>query len=233
MLLREYHFVQNRPLSLITTQPAKRPKDGTVFNPVKPALILDAMGVIYRSADDVAELLVPFVAEQGGTTDAEYIERQYHRASLSLMNGAEFWQSVGIPPGLEDNYLARHQLSPGLREFLIAIRLYVDSLWCLSNDLSEWSRKLRERHELSVHFAGFVISGEVGVRKPDRAIYQVLLTQVRRPAHECIFVDDRVKNLDAAKALGFQTVLFGSQQQDAPHQSIGSFEQLSRYLSDN
>jgi hypothetical protein len=35
-------------------------------------LILDAMGVIYRSADDVEELLIPFVAAHGGTQDREY-----------------------------------------------------------------------------------------------------------------------------------------------------------------
>ena len=32
-------------------------------------LVLDAMGVIYTAADDVEELLVPFVKERGGIAD--------------------------------------------------------------------------------------------------------------------------------------------------------------------
>jgi hypothetical protein len=43
-------------------------------------LALDAMGVIYRSGDDVGELLIPFVAANGGSTDSELIEGNYLRA---------------------------------------------------------------------------------------------------------------------------------------------------------
>jgi hypothetical protein len=32
-------------------------------------LVVDAMGVIYQSADDVTELLVPFVTGNGGVQD--------------------------------------------------------------------------------------------------------------------------------------------------------------------
>ena len=44
-------------------------------------LVVDAMGVLYESADDVAELLVPFVNENGGESDPGAIERQYLEAS--------------------------------------------------------------------------------------------------------------------------------------------------------
>lgn len=37
-------------------------------------VVLDAMGVIYSAADDVAELLIPFVRASGGTVDAEGIK---------------------------------------------------------------------------------------------------------------------------------------------------------------
>src|SRR5215471_3593007 len=192
----------------------------------KRVVVLDAMGVTYRSADDVAELLVPFVREHGGSRDTEYITREYRCSSLGRMSSAELWQNLGVSPTLEDEYLAGHSLSPGFREFLQTVLPHVDSLWCLSNDVSEWSQKLRDRNELVAHFAGFVISGDVGIRKPDPGIYNVLLSRVGRPAHECIFVDDRVANLDAAQLLGFQTVLFGSGQLNAGHRQVSSFSEL-------
>jgi putative hydrolase of the HAD superfamily len=196
----------------------------------KQVLVLDAMGVIYRSADHVTELLVPFVREHGGSADAKYIKREYRRSSLGLMGSAELWQRLGVSAALEDEYLAGQSLSPGLREFLQTALPHVDSLWCLSNDVSEWSQKLRERNELAAHFAGFVISGDVGIRKPDPGIYDVLLSRVGRPARECIFVDDRVANLDAAQLLGFQTVLFGSGQLNTGHRQVSSFSELKERL---
>jgi hypothetical protein len=58
------------------------------------------MGVIYRSADDVMELLVPFVREHGGSTDPKYITHEYRPASLGQMSSAELWQSLGVAPTL-------------------------------------------------------------------------------------------------------------------------------------
>ena len=81
----------------------------------KRVLVLDAMGVIYRSADDVAELLVPFVREHGGSRDTAYITREYRCSSLGRMSSAELWQNLGVSPTLEDEYLAGHSLSPGFR----------------------------------------------------------------------------------------------------------------------
>jgi putative hydrolase of the HAD superfamily len=196
----------------------------------KQVLVLDAMGVIYRSADDVSELLVPFVREHGGSRDTEYITREYRCSGLGRMSSTELWQNLGVSPTLEDEYLARYSLSPGFREFLQTVLPHVDFLWCLSNDVSEWSQKLRGRHELTAHFTGFVISGDVGIRKPDPGIYNVLLSRVGRPAEECIFVDDRVANLDMAHLLGFQTVLFGSGQLNTGHRQVSSFSELKEDL---
>jgi putative hydrolase of the HAD superfamily len=48
-----------------------------------------------------------------------------------------------------------------------------------------------------------VISGEVGMRKPDRDIFEHTLEQLGLPAHRCVFVDDLQANVRAAAALGF------------------------------
>ena len=48
-----------------------------------------------------------------------------------------------------------------------------------------------------------VISGEVGMRKPEAGIFALTLDQLELPARECVFVDDLRHNIDAAVALGF------------------------------
>jgi len=48
-----------------------------------------------------------------------------------------------------------------------------------------------------------VISGEVGMRKPEPGIFALTLDQLELPAHECVFVDDLAHNIEAAASLGF------------------------------
>jgi HAD superfamily hydrolase (TIGR01509 family) len=47
-----------------------------------------------------------------------------------------------------------------------------------------------------------VISGEVGMRKPDAEIFQLTLGLMDLPASACVFVDDLPHNITAAADLG-------------------------------
>jgi HAD superfamily hydrolase (TIGR01509 family) len=180
-------------------------------------LALDAMGVIYAEADDGLNLLYPYIVEKGGCRDISEIIKLYNAASLGGMSSAEFWKSAGVDPALEDEYLLRHRLSEGLTEFLDEMRSRGTELWCLSNDVSEWSRKLRERFGLDRYFRGFVISGDAGTRKPDPAIYLCLLEEAGFRPQDAVFVDDRLRNIEAADALGITAILFNP----APQESQG------------
>ena len=172
------------------------------------AVVLDAMGVIYSVGDDVRDLLCPFIAEKGGCRDTERVWELYLTASLGRLSSLEFWNAVDVDPGLEDEYLQRHTLTDGLLDFLQKMNRRGHEIWCLSNDLSEWSRKLRIRFGLHEYIAGFVISGDVGSRKPDPSIFRRFITQSHRSPRDAIFVDDSQKNLDSAAVLGFETILF-------------------------
>ena len=177
-------------------------------NTLPTVLVLDAMGVIYEVGDDVAELLIPFIRERGGIADTHQIEGVYKDASLGRIQARDFWRRVGVAHELEDDYLSRFRLSEGLHEFLAAASERFARIICLSNDLSEWSRKLRRSFGLEPYFAGWYISGDIGVRKPDSRIYQYMITDLNVDPSQVLFVDDRVKNLDAADELGIQTVYY-------------------------
>lgn len=55
-------------------------------------------------------------------------------------------------------------------------------------------------------FDALVISGEVGMRKPDREIYEYALTAIGLPAQDCVFIDDLLPNVLAARELGMVTI---------------------------
>ncbi len=169
---------------------------------------LDAMGVIFRVGDDVRDLLFPFVLEEGGCQDLSYVQAMYFKASLGTITAQDFWWGVGVDPAFEDGYLGRHRLNAGVIEFMRTCKAAGVEVWCLSNDVAEWSRKLRRRFELEEYLSGVVISGEVGLRKPNPTIYQMLAVKCGFRMGEIVFVDDNIQNLDAAAGMGLRTVLF-------------------------
>jgi putative hydrolase of the HAD superfamily len=77
--------------------------------------------------------------------------------------------------------------------------------------LSNAPRSLRlqiESEGISHLFDPMLISAELGVRKPDCRIYQILLDRVHVQPAECVFVDDKEEYLAPATALGMGTVHF-------------------------
>jgi len=55
---------------------------------------------------------------------------------------------------------------------------------------------------------GKVLSGEVHLIKPNPGIYRLLLDKYKLNAEECLFVDDKQVNVDAAIAVGMGGHLF-------------------------
>jgi putative hydrolase of the HAD superfamily len=55
------------------------------------------------------------------------------------------------------------------------------------------------------YFDKCYFSYEMGLTKPDPAIFEALLADAGVEAAECLFLDDGPKNIEAAKALGIQT----------------------------
>jgi 2-haloacid dehalogenase len=78
--------------------------------------------------------------------------------------------------------------------------------------LSNWSAEMfpiaRERFDFLTWFEGIVISGEVGVNKPDRRIFDHLVEQFDIEPERTVFIDDSPANIDAARRLGFWVIQF-------------------------
>ena len=76
--------------------------------------------------------------------------------------------------------------------------------------LTNWSAETfpiaRDMYPFFELFDGIVISGEEKLKKPDERIYRVLLERYGLDAAECLFIDDRSVNVQAASDLGFQAI---------------------------
>jgi epoxide hydrolase-like predicted phosphatase len=78
-----------------------------------------------------------------------------------------------------------------------------------------------DRREWDAMFDAVVISGEVGMRKPEPRIYQLMTDRLGVAAHECVFVDDLGPNVKAAVQVGMVGV-----QHVTAEQTIGELEAL-------
>ena len=78
--------------------------------------------------------------------------------------------------------------------------------------LSNADASLRRRleHEIVIHhlFDDIVCSAEVGMAKPERAIFELACRRLGLPPGECVFVDDHEPNVKAAQEMGMAAVLF-------------------------
>lgn len=69
---------------------------------------------------------------------------------------------------------------------------------------------IRERYEFPSLVRGAILSHELGLRKPDPAIYRAALKLSGTKPEETVFVDDLKPNVESAQKLGFQAIRFRS-----------------------
>jgi HAD superfamily hydrolase (TIGR01509 family) len=81
-------------------------------------------------------------------------------------------------------------------------------VYALSNFAHETFALAERNHDFLGEFDDRVISGHVGVVKPEPRIYQILFERVGRPASELLFIDDSAANVRAAEALGMPAIHF-------------------------
>ena len=87
-------------------------------------------------------------------------------------------------------------------------------LLLLSNTNALHFDYIKERFQLILQpFRAFVLSYQVGSRKPEPAIYQSLIRQAGRPPEEILFLDDKVSFVEGALSQGLTAWQFRSPQE--------------------
>jgi len=142
----------------------------------------------------------------------------YDRGTI---DGLTYWRRVAEAAGVE---VTSTQISS-----LIAADV---AIWMRANPvMMEWVRALKNRGlkiavlsnmpiEISTHMRRYApwfkdfdyvcFSAEVRLAKPEAAIFQACLEAVGSKPAECLFIDDRADNVEAARALGMLAVRFVS-----------------------
>lgn len=96
---------------------------------------------------------------------------------------------------------------PMLRSLKMAgYKLYILSNW------GKWHfeelQKRNEFREFLQYFDGGIVSYQVGFKKPDREIYEILIDKYNIDPTSAVFYDDKPENVQAAKEVGLNAVVF-------------------------
>jgi epoxide hydrolase-like predicted phosphatase len=127
---------------------------------------------------------------------------------------------LGVAPErLIDRLYAGSRPAPALAAAVLAARRAGIRTGLLSNS---WGEGRYQRDRFAELFDAVVISGEVGLRKPDPAIYLLAAESLGLEPAACVFVDDFAFNLEPAAELGMATVLHD----DDADRTIAALEEL-------
>ena len=99
---------------------------------------------------------------------------------------------------------------PGSLALLEELSARGTKLYALSNWAAETFERTRHLFPFLERFDGLVISGQIGLAKPDPRIFVHLLERHRLEPGALLFVDDRDYNVAAARGVGIDGVVFES-----------------------
>jgi putative hydrolase of the HAD superfamily len=196
-----------------------------VTSPVK-AVITDfggvlttpLMGFLARFQDDagipieaLGKAMVRIAQEQGfhplfELEKGELSEQRF----VELLDGAvsaEVGHEVHLH-GLADAYWRDLSTNDQMVAYLRGLHARGYRLALLTNNVREWEPRWRPMVPVDELFDVVVDSAFVGMRKPEREIYELTLERLELPAAACLFVDDIEINCTAASEVGMRAVWF-------------------------
>jgi len=194
------------------------------------------MGAIFTNSRDLYEHLIHFIWTKNPKTIDKKIIKTYVDASLGVMQSSELWKRLGFEleyPQIEKEYLDSTFTID--QEFLELLPEFKNKykLALFSNDVSEWSTYLRNKFGLNEIFDEVIISGVIGIRKPNLEFFRLLIERIAAKPEESLFIDDSLYNLKAASELGMHTLRFIRQKEKIPFCSefeISNFSELRNIL---
>jgi len=196
------------------------------------AIILDMYGVILK---DPGDGFYTYVNKSFPDLSVEDIYGHWLNADLGEISTIEVLKRIGYKGDLakiEKDYLDTVEIDNDFYEFAGWVK-QKHKLALISNDSSEWSKFFREKYNLDRYFDVISVSGDLKMKKPELEIFLLTLEKLDCRPEECIFIDDRVRNLQAAESIGMKAILFNSRSVSYEGKQVTSFEQLQKMIDEN
>lgn len=204
----------------------------------KPILLLDMYGVIIKESKGY---FIPYTYEHFDAKEHDRLTRAFREEFLCTKAGNgeissdEFLSRLGYPNPQEamEDYLTNYlTLDPDFIRFAECHYRQCDFV-LFSNDVKEWSKYLISLYGLQKFFKDTIVSGEIHMRKPENRIFTHTLERLQCRPRNCIFVDNSVRNINAARKAGLETVLFNRDHEAYSGNIVSNFQELGIFLKEH
>lgn len=193
------------------------------------AIVLDMYGVIVKQTGDD---FVPYVQRTFPDLKPEEIYTPWFKADAGELTSLQVWETLGFKGDIEKfekDYLDTIEINDDFLDFVSYVSKHY-KMAIISNDSSRWSKYLREKFDINKYFDVISISGDLKIQKPDERIFQITMEQLGCKAEDCLYVDDREENLEAASKAGMNAVLFNSRNVQREGNTVTDFIQLTNLV---
>jgi putative hydrolase of the HAD superfamily len=180
------------------------------------AVFFDLGGVIARTEDPGPRTNL---AKSLGLSYADidrlvFENKSSKEASLGIISEAQHWLNVASSLDQPDSdvdrlkyeFFAGDRVDPDLLNLIRSLRP-AHKVGVISNAWSGMRTWLVD-HDLGDLFDDMVISAEIGIAKPDPRIYHAALQNLKVKPEESVFIDDMLRNVEAARKIGMHAVQF-------------------------
>ncbi|HEX4353725.1 MAG TPA: HAD family phosphatase [Polyangiales bacterium] len=133
--------------------------------------------------------------ERGELSEPDFLRSFFH-------DGREYDHA-----GFKAFIAAAYEFIDGIPPLLAALQARGHAMHVLSN-YPEWHTLIETRLQLSRFVAWTFVSCKLGLRKPDPAIYRQAAQALSVGPSDCLFIDDRARNCEAARAVGMDALQF-------------------------
>ncbi|MFN7096689.1 MAG: HAD-IA family hydrolase, partial [Gammaproteobacteria bacterium] len=99
-------------------------------------------------------------------------------------------------------------LIPGTVELMQQLKYKQYNLYGLTDNVHFIIKHLRQRYDFWQYFTHVTVSAEIGMMKPDEAIFNYVITKNNLLSNETVFIDDHLPNILSAKAVGMHVIQF-------------------------
>lgn len=183
------------------------------------AVIFDFGGVITRTQDEaIKRTMIDMIGLNYRDFTRSYLLYR-DRYDAGRMEGTEYWARICIDHSIQvehDVITKLIQLDVKswtmINETIMALasKLQVSNVKTalLSNMTQDVLTYIRKKYPWLNDFTTCIFSCEHKVTKPDKRIYHICLQSLNEKAENCLFIDDSDINLQSAKDMGFNTILF-------------------------
>lgn len=180
-------------------------------------LLVDYGGVLTSSAADAFRAFERAEGLPKGTVFEVIAEAYRHHGGDSAIAKFERGDSTAAEFGAEFSALLRergHDVDPDdIHVRIFSMSSFADEMWTVVGRAREagvrtallsnsWGTDHYPVERLQAHFDAIVVSGEVGLRKPDPGIYRLTAERIGLAPTACAFVDDLERNVEAAREVG-------------------------------